>query len=51
MAYYSDDKGWYCKYCDETDFNDFAGFNPSYWQLLDDNERFLKFVNGEEPNA
>jgi hypothetical protein len=47
---------WYCKYCGETDPNDHAGFGD--WSKYEENERvlkanqkFLKFVEGKDPNA
>ena len=40
---------WYCKYCGETDPNDYTGFGD--WSKYEENEKLLKFVKGEDPNA
>jgi hypothetical protein len=40
---------WYCEYCGETDPNDSAGLGD--WSKYEENERFLKFVKGKDPNA
>jgi len=55
LAHLSDELGWHCKYCGETDLKDFFPFalgtrSPEYREL-ENNEKFYKFVNGEDPNA
>lgn len=50
--------GWYCEFCGETNLTEHTGFDPDVWnwlenreKLLRDNQRFLKFVQGEDPDA
>jgi hypothetical protein len=55
LGHLSTELGWYCKYCGETDLTDFFPFSlgirsPEYREL-ENNEKFYKFVNGEDPNA
>ncbi len=55
LAYLSDELGWHCKYCGETDIKDFfpfglGPFSPAMKEL-ENNEKFLKFMKGEDPNA
>lgn len=47
---------WYCKYCGETDLKDWAGLGDwtKYEQreaFLKQNQRFLNFMAGEDPDA
>jgi hypothetical protein len=42
---------WYCPICGETDPNDYAGFSLDRYNKYHENERFLKFVKGEDPNG
>lgn len=48
-AYLSARHGWHCKYCGETNLPHNAwDYKPG---ILEENERVLKFLKGEDPNA
>jgi hypothetical protein len=50
FAYLEDGKGWHCRYCGETNIKDFHPFlNPDV-KYLEDNEKLLKFIKGENKN-
>ena len=55
LAHLSDAKGWHCKYCGETNITDYfpfgLGIKSQQYRELEKNEKFFKFVNGEDPNA
>lgn len=51
VASFTDETGWYCKYCNETDLKENVWPGSDRWRQLWQNEQFLKFVNGENPNA
>lgn len=48
MGELSDEKGWHCPICGELDLHDHAGFNIEHWKQLRRNEKFLRFVKGED---
>lgn len=39
---------WFCPICGETDPNHSAGFDFEYYAQLRKNEKFLRFVKGED---
>ena len=55
LAYYKENKGYYCTYCGETKITESAGFSDKRWKELEQNERVLKrfynFMKGKDPNG
>lgn len=49
QGYLSDDIGWHCKYCGELNLtHNVWDYKPG---VLEANEKFLKFIHREDPNA
>lgn len=51
VANFTDEAGWHCKYCKETKFTDNVWPNGDRWNQYKQNEKFLDFITGKDPNA